>query len=428
MVKLRVKGQKKLGGEVLVSGGKNVSMPIIIASTLSKEKIKLHNIPFVSDVTTLISLLASIGMEICIVGESQNPKTIEVQTKKMQFTGEIGIEATKIRTSVLLIGPALAINGYIKLAKPGGCNIGERKIDFHIEGMKKLGAKEIETDEFIELTTEGKRLKGAVVKMPNVSVGATENLIMAGVLAEGTTILQNCAVEPEIEDLINFLNHIGAKIKFTGERELTITGVESLSGGEYTIMPDRIEALTYSVIACATGGEILLKNISKKHLKGGVEVFEKAGLEFVDEKSEYFFGSVRARLKGKIMPVSVETAVYPGFATDLQPQLSVLMTLADGVSEITENIFENRFQHINHLKNMGAEIEFLSPKKVKIIGGKTLKGNIVQGTDLRACASLAMAGLLAEGESVILGAESVDRGYNNFVRNIANLGGDIERF
>jgi UDP-N-acetylglucosamine 1-carboxyvinyltransferase len=431
MVKIRIKGGTKISGEVLISGGKNASMPIIIASSLSSKKIVLSNVPFVADVTTLISLLTNIGMEVTLLGDGRLPKTIEVQTKKMEFTGEIGLEASKIRTSVLLIGPALARNGYVKLLKPGGCDIGERKIDFHLDGMQKLGAKLLETEHYLELTTNGKRLKGAIVEMASVSVGATENLIMAGVLAEGKTVLRNCAIEPEIEDLVAFLNQIGAKIEFTGEREITIVGVDELKGGEYTIMPDRIEALTYGMMACATGGEILLKNISKKHLKGGVETLEKVGIEFKDELLDgYPFGGVRCFLKdGTLKPIVVETSAYPGFATDLQPQLSVLMLLASGYSEITENIFEDRFKHVSHLVRMGAEIEFINKRKIRIKGGNVnLKGDSVQGTDLRACAALAMAGVIAKGETIILNAESIDRGYHNFVKNVNGCGGKAERF
>ncbi len=419
-----------LSGEVLISGGKNASMPIIIASILSNKKIILKNVPFVADVTTLISLLTNIGMEVRMLGDESLPKVIELQTKTMEFTGEVSLEASKIRTSILLIGPALARNGYVKLLKPGGCNIGERKIDFHLEGMKKLGAVLLETENHLELTTNGKKLQGAIIEIPSVSVGATENLIMAGVLAQGTTILRNCALEPEIEDLVKFLNQIGAKIQFTGEREITIIGVESLNGGEYTIMPDRIEALTYSMIACSTNGEILLKNISKMHLKGGVETLEKIGMEFTDEEIQgYPFGGVRCRLKdGTFKSIKVETSPYPGFATDLQPQLSVLMLLANGNSEITENIFEDRFKHVEHLIRMGADIEFINKKKILIKGGKlNLSGENVQGTDLRACAALAMAGILAKGETVITNAESIDRGYYKFVKNINGFGGKMQR-
>jgi UDP-N-acetylglucosamine 1-carboxyvinyltransferase len=428
MVKLRITGKKKLSGEILVSGGKNASMPIIIASLLSKKEITLNNIPFVKDVTTLLSLLRSVGMDVMLLGDSELPKTLVLSTPDIVFQSDAGVEADKIRTSILLIGPALARNGYVKLLKPGGCKIGERKIDFHIAGMKQLGAEVLETDKFVELTTHGKKLKGAVIKMPNVSVGATENLIMAGVLAEGKTVLQNAAIEPEVTDLINFLNQMGAKIKITGEREIAIEGVLELGGGNYIIMPDRIEALTYAMAVCATGGSVLLKNISKNYLKGGIELLEKIGIKFTDMPSKYHFGAVQCELlNGRLSPVEMQTEAYPGFATDLQPQLSVLMLLADGKSEITETIFENRFQHIEHLIKMGGNIGFLKHDKVVIQKTNTLKGIEVFGTDLRACAALAMAGLLADGETIILNAESIDRGYYNFARNLIGCGANIER-
>jgi UDP-N-acetylglucosamine 1-carboxyvinyltransferase len=423
MVKIRIKGGAKLNGEILISGGKNASMPIIIASTLISKPIILENIPFVSDVTTLLSLLTSIGTEITMIGDAKMPKTLKLETKKMEFTGEAGLEASKIRTSILLVGPALARNGYVKILKPGGCNIGERKIDYHILGMKALGAEVLETENYLELTTNGKKLKGATIKMPSVSVGATQNLIMAATLAEGKTIIQMAAVEPEIEDLINFLNSHGAQIEITGEREITIIGVLALKGGNYTIMPDRIEALTYAMMACATKGKVLLKNISIKYLKGGIETLTKIGMEFEDKPSSYFFGSVECRLKtGEIHPITLQTSAFPGFATDLQPQLSVLMLLADGVSEITENIFENRFKHIEHLQKMGAKIEFLQSNKIRIEPSPNLCGGDVQGTDLRACAALLMAGMISMGETILSNAESIDRGYYNFTRKLNSCG------
>lgn len=427
MVSIRIKGGKKISGEVLVSGAKNASMPIIIASVLTEKPVTLSNVPFVKDVTTLISLLMGVGMNVTMMGDGRLEKTIKFQTPSLNFGSKIGLEAGKIRTSVLLIGPGLARNGYVKLLKPGGCNIGERKIDFHIMGMKALGAEVLETEECIELTTNGKRLKGAVFTFPSVSVGATENLLMAAILAEGKTVLKNAAVEPEIEDLIAFLNKIGGKITKTGEREFTIEGVQNLSGGEHIVIPDRMEALTYAMIACVTKGEILLKNVSIKDLGGGVEMLERAGIEFRDEPSAYQFGSVHCKLKnGKINALEAQTEAYPGFATDLQPQLSVLMLLAEGGSSITENIFENRFQHVSHLIRMGAKIE-LEGRKIIVHPSPILTGEVVEGTDLRACAALIMAGMIAKGETTLIHAESLDRGYYRFVKNIANCGGEIER-
>lgn len=428
MSSIKIIGGNKIKGEVLISGAKNSSMPIIIASILTNEQSILSNVPYVSDVTTLISLLTGAGSHITVIGEGGISKSLKIQTKNLNFDGEISLEASKIRASILLVGPALARNGHVKLLKPGGCNIGERKIDIHISGMKALGAEIIENNNYLELTTNGKKLKGAVIEMPSVSVGATENLLMAASLAEGETILKNVAIEPEIMDLIDFLNKMGAKITQEGERIFKIIGVDSLSGVSHEIIPDRIEGLTYGMLACATGGEVVLKNISRKYLGGGFEEIEKCGIAFEDLPSDYKFGSVRCYLKtGKINPISIETGAFPGFATDLQPQLSVLMLLAGGTSKITENIFENRFQHITYLEKMGANIAFEDSKTIVIHNSSELNGSVVEGTDLRACAALIMVGLIAKGETILRNAESVDRGYYHFVKNIANCGGKISR-
>jgi UDP-N-acetylglucosamine 1-carboxyvinyltransferase len=428
MVSIKINGGNKIQGEVLISGAKNSSMPIIIASTLTSELVVLNNVPHVSDVTTLLSLLIGASTKLSVVGGGLLAKTLKLQTQKINFENEVGLEASKIRTSVLLIGPALARNGYVKLLKPGGCDIGERKIDFHIEGMKAFGAEVLESEHYIELTTHGKKLKGTTIEMSGISVGATQNLLMAATLAEGETVIKNAAIEPEIEDLITFLNKMGAKITKEEGRVLKIVGVEKLDGCTHEIIPDRIEAITYGMLSCATGGEILLKNVSRKYLGGGIETLEKMGIFFEDIVSEYTFGSVRCYLKGgNIKPIEVETEAFPGFATDLQPQLSVLLLLASGVSKITENIFENRFQHIVYLQKMGANITFEGKKTIVIKNSQNLNGAIVEGTDLRACAALIMAGLLAKGETILRNAESVDRGYCKFVKNIANCGGEILR-
>lgn len=427
MANLRVTGGHKISGEILISGAKNSSMPILVASTLIKGAVTLSNIPYVKDVTTLLSLLSSIGTKISILGDTPVSKTLRLQTENLLNISEINPEANKIRTSVLLMGACLTRNGYFKLSKPGGCNIGERKIDFHISGMKALGAHVIETETFLELTTYGKRLCGAEITFPNISVGATENIIMAAVLAKGSTILRNVAVEPEIQDLICFLKKAGAKISENIEkREITIEGVDELHESEHYIIPDRVEALTYILMSAATEGELVLKNVSVENLGPVVQILKEIGISIQDVDSEYHFGSVASCNVKQISPFNIETAPFPGFATDLQPQMMVLLLKANGISEITENIFENRFQHVHHLNKMGANIQ-CNGRKAIIENANNLIGGEVEGTDLRACAALTMAGLIASGETIIKNIENLDRGYYNFTRNISNCGGILQR-
>lgn len=428
MVHLRIKGGNKISGEVLISGAKNSSMPILISSILTKEEVILHNVPYVSDVTNLISLLINLQTRVSLISPSRIGKSVSLTTARLANNVDFSTEASKIRTSVLLMGPSLARNGYFRLFKPGGCNIGERKIDLHVMGMKLLGAEVNETENYIEFTTHGKPLKGNIITFPLVSVGATQNVIMAATLAQGETIIQNAAIEPEIEDLILFLNKMGAKISKISEREIKIIGVKELFGTEYTIMPDRIEALTYVMIAVATGGnELILKNVSLKYFGDVINTLKTIGVELDDVTlPQYHFGGVLLKPTKELLSTSVETAPFPGFATDLQPLFMVLMLRANGQSEIVENIFENRFQHIPFLKKMGADIDYIGSKAI-IRQTKNLIGSEVEGTDLRACAALAMAGLMAEGETIVRNIESLDRGYYNFVKNIINCGGVLER-
>lgn len=426
MTHLKIKGGKKISGDILISGAKNSSMPILISSLLTKEPVVLHNVPYVTDIITLLSLQSSIGTQISLLGESPMPKTIRVITPEILNANDLISENSKIRTSVLLMGPSLARNGYFKLFTPGGCNIGERKIDFHIAGMQALGAQVTESSNYLELSTNGKRLEGTTFTFPSVSVGATQNMIIASALANGITILKNCAMEPEIGDLIKFLNKIGGNISFNAKREIIIEGVPELHGGEYIIMPDRIEALTYIMIAAITGGKMTLKNISMEALDGILPTLEKIGIKIESQPSNFFFNSIEVHSIDKISPISIETAPFPGLATDLQPLIMVLMLKANGISTITENIFENRFQHVPYLEKMGANVSYCG-KTIEIKGNQSLKGAEVEGTDLRACAALAMAGLAATGETIIKSVEKLDRGYYNFVKNIINCGGMIER-
>ena len=351
---LEILGGKPLKGEIYIAGAKNASMPIIIASILSSEPCLIHNVPHVSDITNLLRILTSIGTQITIDGNhTENPsKTILIQSQNL--SSEItDYNITKlIRTSVLLLGPLLAKNGYVKLARPGGCNIGDRKINLHIMAMEKLGAVVVETDNYIEAKAPN-GLVGTEIEFPFVSVGATENAITASVTAKGVTTLKNVAIEPEIEDLINFLNKLGAKIYKTSERELTIHGVEKLGSTEHSIIQDRIEAATYAIAAAITDGSIILHNCPMSVFEYIHEILESVGVNIQNYNTK---GIIVTRSKNGLKPIEVETRPYPLFPTDLQPQLMTLLSLTNGQSIITESIFENRLQHVAELRKLGAKI------------------------------------------------------------------------
>lgn len=428
MKTLIINGGTKLNGEIAISGAKNSSMKIIIASILSSQPILLHNIPYVSDITTLLQILQSVGTKITLNGNyTINPsKTIELHSPNL--TSEITNYAltNKIRTSILLLGPLLARNGYVKIAKPGGCNIGDRKIDLHIMAMKRLGATVIETDNYVEATTNGKKLKGAEIIFPQISVGATENAIMASVIAEGNTTLKNIAIEPEIDDLILFLNKLGGKITKTGERELFIQGVENIGETEHSIVPDRIEAATYAVAAAITNGKIILHHCSIKVFDNIIGIFSNIGIDikpFVSK--DHIEGVIITRSAKNLSPIEIQTNPYPHFPTDLQPQLMALMAITKGTSIIIENIFEDRMQHVAEFNKLGANIE-LQGKQAVIRGVEKLYGGTVFGTDLRATAALALCGLVANGTVTIENAFYIDRGYQNFARNLERCGADIK--
>jgi len=427
MKTLIINGGKKLNGEIAISGAKNSSMKIIIASILSSEPILLHNIPYVSDITTLLQILQTLGVKITVNGNyTINPsKTIEIHSPKLTSEMIDYTMTNKIRTSILMLGPLLARNGHVKISKPGGCKIGDRKIDLHIMAMKRLGATIIETDDYVEATTNGKKLKGAEIIFPKISVGATENAIMASVTAEGNTTLQNIAIEPEIDDLILFLNKLGAKITKIGERELFIQGVEKLGSTEHSTTPDRIEAATYAVAAAITNGTIILHHCSIKVFDNIIGILSQVGIDikpFVSK--DHIEGVIVTRSQNNLSPIEIQTNPYPHFPTDLQPILMALMAITHGTSVITENIFEDRMQHVPEFNKLGANIE-IQGKNAIIRGVEQLHGNTVSGTDLRATAALALCALATNGTVTINNAYYIDRGYQNFVRNLNRCGGDL---
>jgi UDP-N-acetylglucosamine 1-carboxyvinyltransferase len=423
MKALEIFGGKPLKGEVCISGAKNASMPIIIASILSKKQCTIHNIPHVVDVTNLLKILNGIGTEINISGNhTQNPSKTIILSSEILSSEVVDFSVTsQIRTSVLLLGPILARNGYVKLAKPGGCDIGDRKIDLHLMAMEKLGAKITETNDYIE--ARAKKLIGCEIEFPMISVGATENTIMASVLAEGKTVLKNIAIEPEIDDLVNFLNTIGAKITKTGVRELTINGVKELSSGEYSVMPDRIEATTYAMLAALTDGEIVLKHCPFSVFNYIHETMQSVGVDIKPMESD-LESVITSRSKFGLRPIEIETNPYPLFATDFQPQLMTLLSLTAGQSIIIENIFENRLRHAVELQKLGANI-VIDGRKAIIKGVKSLHGGTVSSTDLRAGVALLMAALACSEKVVVERAQYIDRGYQMIVKNIERLGGNI---
>lgn len=427
MKTLTINGGKRLNGEIAISGAKNSSMKIIIASILSTEPVLIHNVPYVSDVVTLLQIMRYLGTKITIDGNHTiNPsKTIELHSPKIGSEMLDFTMTNRIRTSILMLGPILAKNGYVKLAKPGGCGIGDRKIDLHIMVMKRLGATVIETENFIEATTNGKQLKGTDITFPLVSVGATENAIMASVMADGETILRNVAIEPEIDDLILFLNKLGAQITKIGERELFICGVQHLGATEHSVIPDRIEAATYAVAASMTDGNMILHHCSIKVFDNMIGILSNVGVDikpFVSK--DHIEGVVVMRSNKGFNPIEIQTNPYPHFPTDLQPVLMALLAITKGTSIITENIFEDRMQHVSEFNRLGANIE-LQGRSAIIRGVDGLCAGTVNGTDLRASAALALCGLVANGIVTLQNAYYIDRGYQNFVRNLVRCGADV---
>lgn len=427
---LEIHGGKPLIGDVCIGGAKNSSMPIIIASILSKKESIIHNIPHVLDVTNLLKILTDIGVSLTIDGNHTENPSKAIRVSSVNVTSEVlnSKLTSQIRTSILLLGPLLAKNGYAKIARPGGCDIGERKIDLHIMAMERLGAKVIETEHYIEASAVGGRLVGNTITFPAISVGATENAIMASVLAHGTTILENIAIEPEIDDLVNFLNKSGANISKTHERTLTVTGVEELHGCSYYIMPDRIEAATYAMLAAITNGEIKMHHCDFSIFEYLLDVFESVGIEIESFVSpDGISGVVARRSSFGLKPFHIETNPYPLFPTDIQPQLMSLLAITNGKSSIVENIFENRLQHAVELQKLGANIH-IDGRKASITGVNTFGGGVVKSSDLRAGAALILAACSTKEKTTVEQAEFIDRGYQTITKNLQRFGCDVKVF
>ena len=411
-----IHGGTRLEGEVEISGAKNAAVAIIPAALLVQGVCRIENIPQISDTDTLLTILAELGARVSYLNKS----TIEIDCSRARYHDAPYDLMRKIRASYYLIGSMLGRFGNAKTTMPGGCNFGVRPIDQHIKGMRALGAEIEVTGGFVYAQARDGRLHGARIYLDKVSVGATMNIMIAAVLAEGRTVIENAAREPHIVDLANFLNSMGADVRGAGTDTIKINGVEGLHGGTYTIIPDQIEAGTYMVAAAATGGEVLITNVIPKHLEGISAKLRETGT-FVEEYVE----GILVKGTGNIQRINLKTMPYPGFPTDMQPQFGVLLCLAHGTSVITEGIYDNRFKYMNELRKMGAEVQ-VDGRVAVIEGGRRLSGAPVHACDLRAGAAMVIAGMIASGTTTIDDIHYIERGYERFVDKLNALGADIQ--
>ena len=416
MEKLEIIGGKKLQGSINISGSKNASLPIL-AATILLDKVTLNNVPQVKDIDTMTELLTSLGSKIYI---NKNKKKIKIHNYKSNKKVAKYKYVKTMRAGILVLGSLLSKFGKAKVSLPGGCAIGLRPVNLHIEALKKMGVK-IKIIEGYIYATANNGLKGAKISFPKISVGATENLIIAACKAKGRTILSNCAIEPEVKDLSNFLIKLGCKIKWLGKRKVQIDGVKNLKDINYNIMFDRIEAVTYMIAAAATNGRVSIKNIQPKIIDKEILLLKKIGVKIIEKKNKITIISSK-NLKG----INIKTSPYPGFPTDLQAQLMVLMCKAKNQSIIRENIFENRFMHVSELNRMGADI-IVKGRKAIINGNKKLSGAQLMATDLRASVSLVIAALISNKKSIINRIYHLDRGYENIEKKLSNCGANIKR-
>ncbi len=418
MEKLIINGGRRLTGTVKISGAKNAVLPIIAATLLGQEKETcLDEVPNLDDVRTIGEVLKSLGVKVR--HEPENCRLFVDATKIDEVTAPYDL-VRKMRASFLIMGPLLARLGEAKISLPGGCAIGTRPIDLHLKGFEALGAKISIGHGFIEAAApEG--LKGARIYLDFPSVGATENILMAASMAEGQTIIENPAQEPEIVDLANYLNIMGAKIRGAGTNVIKIEGVKKLVAHDYTIIPDRIEAGTYMIAAAMTGGDVYIANAISEHLKPVIAKLKEAGVEVMEDVE-----GIRVICNSRPKSVDIKTLPYPGFPTDMQAQFMALLTISEGNGIVTETVFENRFMHVDELRRMGAKIKIDGRTSI-VEGVPKLTGCPVKATDLRAGAAVVLAGLVAEGETQIGYIHHIDRGYDNLVQKLVSLGADIRR-
>ena len=415
MEKLEVFGANKLKGQIKISGSKNASLPILAATLLSNKKIVLKNLPKVRDIKTMLALLQSLGSKVKV---NNNQTFIDNIKQKKKFASYNLVKT--MRAGILVLGPLLAKFGSAKISLPGGCAIGTRPVDIHLKALSKLGVK-YKIDQGYVIANAPKGLKGNKIHFQKISVGATENLIIAASLAKGTTTLSNCAIEPEIKDLINFLNKMGCKIKWISKRKIKVVGVSEIKEISYSVMFDRIEAGTYLVAAAVTQGNLKIRNINPEIIKTEIDILKKIGSKISINKNEvHIIGNK------KIKRMKIKTAPYPGFPTDLQAQIMVLLCKANKGSVIQENIFENRFMHVAELNRMGAKI-LIDGNKAIVEGNINFAPAELMATDLRASVSLILAALTAKGKSVINRIYHLDRGYENIEKKLKKVGAKIRR-
>ena len=417
MKTLEVSGKRKLKGIIRVSGSKNASLPILAASILSNKPIKILNLPKVKDIETMISLLISLGCKIKI---NNRKKSLEIKnSNKIKTFASYKLMKT-MRAGILVLGPLLARFKKAKVSLPGGCAIGARPVDIHLRSLSKLGAKYKIKDGYIYATAPN-GLKGNKIIFPRISVGATENIIIAACFAKGKTILKNCAIEPEIDDLIIFLKKMGFNIEWKGKRILSIVGSHETKELIHSVMPDRIEAGTYLIAGALTNGRLCIKNINPKIILTEINILKKIGVEIKIKNSDLI-----VYRKKNLRSLSLKTAPYPGFPTDLQAQMMVLLCLAKGKSSITEEIFENRFMHAPELNRMGAKIK-IKGNKAHINGNIKFKSAELMATDLRASVSLVLAALCADGTSKVNRIYHLERGYESLEKKLKKVGSKIKK-
>ena len=425
MDKIRIRGGKPLNGTIRIGGAKNAALPLMAACLLSDEPLVLSNVPHLADITTMANLLGQHGTQVSLEGhdakEGHTGRVMSLTARDITSTTAPYDLVRRMRASVLVLGPLVAREGVATVSLPGGCAIGTRPVDIHLSGLEALGA-EIEVESGYIRASAPQGLRGARYAFPKVSVGATENLLLAACLADGQTILENAAREPEITDLAECLIAMGAKITGVGSDTLVIEGVSKMHGAQHEIMPDRIEAGTFAMAVAIAGGEVLLEGARLSHIDAAMDQLRRTGTVVEGREGGIFV----SRTGSEILAVDVETDPYPGFPTDLQAQFLALMTVANGASVVTETIFENRFMHVPELHRMGANIT-LQGRSALVRGVERLEEAPVMASDLRASASLVMAGLVAEGETEVRRIYHLDRGYERLEEKLQLVGADVER-
>lgn len=415
---LVVRENGPLKGEVYISGAKNSALPILAASLLATEEVILDEVPKLKDIEVMVEILRSLNAKVEYISET----SLRIDSSKVDKYETPFDLMDKMRASFIVMGPLLSRFGHAITKAPGGCNIGKRPIDLHLKGFEALGAETIMSHEEISSRTKN-GLKGDIIYLDFPSVGATENIMMAATTAEGETVIENAAKEPEIVDLASFLSKMGASIIGAGTSNITIKGVEKLKGTRHTIVPDRIEAATYMLAAAITGGDILVKNVLGSHIRPIIAKLIEMGAQVEEIEDE---DMIRVKANGKLKSTNIKTLPYPGFPTDAQSQFMALMTVCKGESSVVETVFENRFMHVDELKKMGAAI-ITEGNRAVIVGVDKLHGAEVKATDLRAGAALILAGLVADGETKISDIYHIDRGYSYLIEKFTKLGALIER-